>query len=564
VVKSSNLEFYVIMIKNFSGANSLNYIKRSYAPLFQLSGSYNFNNNQVKRIINNLTQNYTTMSADTATIKFPTGESYKQPTGIFYDNKFHSAKSGDTSNVINPATEEVITKVAKGNSEDVDLAVESASKAFESWSQTSPYERSLCLSKLADLIEKNLDTIAKIDSLNNGKALMWAISDVQLLIKSIRSTAGAFDKINGRTIDTEDGFLTYTKREPLGVCGQVIPWNFPILMWGWKIAPAVITGNTVVLKPASATPLSALFCSQLAIEAGFPPGVINTLIGSGGDAGEHMLRHPKIRKTAFTGSTEIGRNILITSGESNLKKISVELGGKSPNIVFNDVEDRIDEVVDSLIMGIFYNNGEVCCAGSRIYIQSGIYDKVLNKLKSKAESLKVGDPFEKDCFHGAQAIKSQFDTVMDYIAKGKKEGAKIITGGERIGKKGFFVQPTLFETPNEDFSIVKEEIFGPVATVGKFTTVDEVIQKANDTEFGLASGLHTNDLNVAIEVSNRLQAGTVWVNTFNDLQESTPFGGYKQSGFGREMGTEVFENYTQIKSVRMKFHHKTALTEGKV
>ncbi len=501
--------------------------------------------------------------AETVTIKFPTGESYKQPTGIFINNKFQPARSGDTSEVINPATEEVITKVAKGNKDDVNEAVDAAEKAFETWSQTAPYERSLKLLKLADLIEENADTIAKIETLNNGKALIWAKSDVQLLIKSLRSTAGAYDKIEGRTIDTEDGYFTYTKKEPLGVCGQIIPWNFPILMWAWKIGPAVITGNTVVLKPASATPLSALFCSQLIADAGFPPGVINTLIGSGRDAGDTMLRHPKIRKTAFTGSTAIGREILISSGESNLKKISVELGGKSPNIVFNDVEDRIDEVVDALIMGIFYNNGEVCCAGSRIYIQSGIYDKVVKKLKEKTEAIKVGDPFEEGVFHGAQALKSQFDTVLEYIEKGKKEGAKLLTGGERVGKKGFFIQPTIFETSSEDYSIVKEEIFGPVATIGKFTTADEAIKKANDSEYGLASGVHTNDLHVALEVSNRLQAGTVWVNTYNDLQESTPFGGYKQSGFGREMGIEVFDNYTQVKAVRMKYHHKTALSEGK-
>ncbi|CCH46683.1 Retinal dehydrogenase [Wickerhamomyces ciferrii] len=502
--------------------------------------------------------------SDTVTIKFPTGESYKQPTGIFINNEFRPAQSGETSDVINPSTEEVITKVSKGNSKDVDDAVNAADEAFHEWSQTEPYQRSLLLLKLADLIERDQDIIAKIDSLNNGKALKWAKTDVGLLIRSLRSTAGAYDKINGRTIDTSNDYLTYTKREPLGVCGQVIPWNFPILMWGWKIAPAVITGNTVVLKPASATPLSALYTSQLVKEAGFPPGVINTLIGSGRDAGDHMLRHPKIRKTAFTGSTEIGREILISSGESNLKKISVELGGKSPNIVFNDVESKIDQVVDSLIFGIFYNNGEVCCAGSRIYVQSGIYDKIVSKLVEKTKSLKIGDPFDKDVFHGSQAIKSQFDTVLDYIEKGKKEGAKILVGGERIGKKGYFIQPTIFETDNEDYSVVKEEIFGPVATISKFTTVDEVIQKANDSEFGLASGLHTNDLNVALEVSNRLQAGTVWVNTFNDLQESTPFGGYKQSGFGREMGTEVFDNYTQVKSVRIKFDHKNALTEGKV
>ncbi|CEP20906.1 ALD5 [Cyberlindnera jadinii] len=487
-------------------------------------------------------------------IKLPNGVEYDQPTGLFIDNQFVASSSGKTFPVYSPSTEEKICDLQEADRDDVEIATQSAYKAFKKWSTVEPKVRATALLKLADLIEEEKETLKAIEALDNGKSLFCAGFDVGIVIDYIRSCAGYTNTIDGRTINTGDTHLSYTRREPLGVCGQIIPWNFPLLMWSWKIGPALATGNTVVLKPASATPLSALYAASLAVKAGIPPGVIQIVPGSGRKCGDAILRHPLIKKIAFTGSTAIGRDVMIAAAESNLKKVTLELGGKSPNIVFNDAD--LDTTVQHLIAGIFFNSGEVCCAGSRIYVQEGIYDKLLAKFKEEVEKLKVGNPFEEGVFQGAQTTPDQFESVLSYIEKGKAEGAKLLTGGNRIGNKGYFLEPTVFIDCDDDHTIVKEEIFGPVAAVCKFKYIDEVIERANNSEYGLASGIHTTDINKALDVSQRLEAGICWINTYNDLHHQVPFGGYKESGIGREMGSEALDNYTQIKAVRIKITRK--------
>lgn len=512
------------------------------------------------------------MSAPTSVhITLPNGLEYDQPTGLYINDEFRKSISGKTFEAINPATEEKICDLYEADKEDVELAVQSAYKAFKTWSVVDPEIRAKALLKLADLIEENAELIASIESFDNGKALHCARHDIRVAISYIRSAAGFADKVDGRTINTGDGYLNYTRREPLGVCGQIIPWNFPFLMWAWKIAPALATGNTLVLKPASATCLSALFVSSLVQKAtitindgtnrfkevkAFPSGIIAIIPGSGRKCGDAIAAHPLIKKLAFTGSTCVGKGIAVRAAETNLKKVTLELGGKSPNIVFNDAD--VEQTVQNLVTGIFFNSGEVCCAGSRIYIQEGIYDEIIAAFKAKIEAIKVGCPFDETNYQGAQTTPDQFQTVLDYIKKGKEEGATILTGGERIGTKGFFVQPTVFENVGDDFAILKEEIFGPVAVVAKFKNIDELIDRANDSEFGLAAGIHTKDVNRALDVSQRLHAGVVWINTYNDFHQNVPFGGYKESGIGREMGTEAFDNYTQVKAVRLRINKQEA------
>ncbi|ODQ76884.1 hypothetical protein BABINDRAFT_173102 [Babjeviella inositovora NRRL Y-12698] len=491
-------------------------------------------------------------------VKLPHGIEYDQPTGLFINNEFVPSISGKTFSVISPSTEEEITHVYEAVSEDVDAAVDAAEKAFKNsgWATADPSQRVSGLLKLADLVEEHAEVLASIESLDNGKSLMNARGDIALSAAYYRSCAGWCDKIDGRNINTGSTHLSYTKREPIGVCGQIIPWNFPQLMLSWKLGPALATGNTVVLKTAESTPLSALYLAKLVKEAGIPAGVVNIISGFGKTAGEAIAIHPRIRKVAFTGSTATGRHIMKRAAESNLKKVTLELGGKSPNIVFNDC--NVKNAVQNLIVSIFYNSGEVCCAGSRIYCQSGIYDELLSEFKTAIEAVKIGDPFNEATFQGSQTSQQQLDKILGYIEKGKAEGATLVAGGERFGTKGFFIKPTVFGNVTEDMGVVKEEIFGPVVTITKFETVDEVIEKANDSEYGLAAGVHTEDINKAVDVSNRLHAGTVWVNTYSDFHTSVPFGGFNQSGFGREMGTEALDNYTQVKAVRIKISPKSA------
>lgn len=484
-------------------------------------------------------------------ITLPNGTTYEQPTGLFINNEFVYPKEKATFETISPSTEETICEVYEGREADVDIAVEAADNAFKNgtWATGDPMVRTRCLTRLADLYEEHADILAHIESLDNGKAISEARGDVQLAANCIRSAGGWADKVNGDIIETGDSHFNYTRREPIGVCGQIVAWNFPLLLLSWKLGPAAATGNTMVFKSAEATPLSALYVADLCKQAGFPPGVINVVTGFGKTVGEAISTHDKISKVAFTGSTAVGKRIMKNASDS-LKKVTLELGGKSPNIIFKDAD--IDSAVTSIMLGIFFNTGEVCCAGSRLYIHEDVYDKVLETLVAKIDQVKIGDPFDPETVMGAQNSKNQLDKILKYIDIGKNEGAKVITGGERHGTKGFFVKPTIFGGVTEDMQIVRDEIFGPVVTATKFKDVDQVLEWANDSKYGLAAGVHSKDINNVFKVANALKAGTVWVNTYNDFNASVPFGGFKQSGFGREMGKESLDDYIQTKAVRMK------------
>jgi len=476
---------------------------------------------------------------------------YEQPLGLYIDGKWVKGVEGKTFETINPTNEKPIVAVQEAGPEDVDIAVKAARKAFNGvWSQTLPSVRGQMLSKLADLFDEYSDTLAAIESLDNGKALSMAKVDVQLSSGCLRYYGGWADKIHGKTIDTDPETFNYTRHEAVGVCGQIIPWNFPLLMWAWKIGPALATGNCVVLKTAEQTPLSGLFAATLVEKAGIPAGVVNILSGFGKTAGAAIASHMDIDKVAFTGSTVVGRTILQAAAKSNLKKVTLELGGKSPNIVFNDA--NIDDAISWVNFGIFFNHGQCCCAGSRIYVQSGIYDKFIEAFKQRTSKNVVGDPFKADTFQGPQVSKLQFDRIMNYIQSGKEAGAKVETGGERHGNEGYFIQPTIFSNVSEDMKIMQEEIFGPVCSISKFETEEEVIKQGNETTYGLAAAVHTTNLNTAIRVANSLKAGTVWVNNYNMLSYQVPFGGFKESGIGRELGKYALANYTQVKSVRVR------------
>ncbi|TEY60745.1 hypothetical protein BOTCAL_0177g00210 [Botryotinia calthae] len=469
-------------------------------------------------------------------LKTPLTGEYTQPTGLFINNEW---------------VKEVITSVHEATEKDVDIAVAAARKAYEGeWRHVTPEARGKLLVKLAELVEKNADLLAAVESLDNGKAISLSKGDVAGVSGCLRYYGGWADKIEGKVIDTDPEYFTYTKQEPIGVCGQIIPWNFPLLMWSWKIGPAVAAGNTVVLKTAEQTPLSALVAANLIKEAGFPPGVVNIISGFGKIAGAAIASHMDVDKVAFTGSTVVGRQIMKAAAGSNLKKVTLELGGKSPNIVFNDAD--IDNAISWVNFGIFYNHGQTCCAGSRVYVQDGIYDKFVERFKARAIANKVGDPFHHETFQGPQVSQLQYDRIMGYIDEGKKAGATVVTGGERHGDKGYFIQPTIFSDVTEDMKIMQEEIFGPVCSIAKFSTEEDIIKIGNGSNYGLASAVHTQNLNTALRVSNALKAGTVWVNCYNMLHHQVPFGGYKESGIGRELGEAALSNYTQTKSVRIR------------
>jgi len=491
------------------------------------------------------------MASLTVELSTPTTGKYTQPTGLFINNEFVPAVDGKTIEVINPSTEEVLTSVQEATEKDIDIAVAAARKAFEGpWSKVTPQDRGKFLVRLSELVEKNLNLLSSVESLDNGKSLGLAKGDVGAVAGCLRYYGGWADKIEGKVIDTTPDNFNYTKQEPIGVCGQIIPWNFPLLMLAWKIAPALATGNTIVLKTAEQTPLSALVFATLIKEAGFPAGVVNIVSGLGKVAGAALSAHMDVDKVAFTGSTVVGRQIMKAAAGSNLKKVTLELGGKSPNIVFNDAD--IDNALSWVNFGIFYNQGQTCCAGSRIYVQSGIYDKFIERFKQRTAANKVGDPFAPGTFQGPQVSKLQYDRVMGYIQDGKAAGATIEHGGERHGDKGYFIQPTIFSNVTEDMKIVQEEIFGPVCTISKFETEEEVLKTANNSIYGLASAVHTSNLNTAIRVANKLRAGTVWVNQYNMLHHQLPFGGYKESGIGRELGEAALANYTQTKTVSIR------------
>ncbi|KAH3681862.1 hypothetical protein WICPIJ_007168 [Wickerhamomyces pijperi] len=495
---------------------------------------------------------YTREPAQALKITLPNGLQYEQPVGIFINNKYY--KTEKTIPVENPSTEEVVANVYAAESSDVDYAVESAKTAFEeSWRQTPPLIKGQKLVKLADLMQENKELIASIESFNNGKTMALARGDVQLAINYFRSTAGHADKLDGRTINNEEGYMNYTIKEPIGVCGQILPWNFPLLMLAWKLAPAYITGNTVIIKPASATPLSALFVASLLEKAGIPEGVVSILPGSGRVCGESILTHPQISKISFTGSTNVGKHVLERSAQSsNLKKVTLELGGKSPHIVFDDC--NFEKTFKNLVNGIFMNAGQICSSGSRIYIQDTIYDKFIPLFKQYIETnIKVGSPFDPENFQGAITNREQFNTIMKYIDLGKEsKQSKLLTGGERVGDKGYFIKPTVFYDVPQDETILKEEIFGPVVTISKFSTMEQVVKMCNDSIYGLGAGIQTENISKALKIAKLIKSGTVWVNTYNDFNENVPFGGFKLSGIGKEMGIESLDSYIQTKAVRIK------------
>jgi aldehyde dehydrogenase (NAD+) len=407
------------------------------------------------------------------------------------------------------------------------------------------------MNRLADLIETHADELARLESLDNGKPFSIAKAvDVAATVGCFRYFAGWSDKIHGKTIPVDGDYFCYTRHEPVGVVGQIIPWNFPMLMLAWKLAPALATGNTVVMKPAEQTPLSALRIGELIVEAGFPEGVVNLLPGFGPTAGAAIANHMDVDKVAFTGSTEVGHLIMEAAAKSNLKRVTLELGGKSPNIVFADTD--LEEAVEGAHFGLFFNHGQCCCAGSRVFVEEKIYDQFVEKSGIRAKNRTVGDPFDPKTEQGPQVDNAQFEKVMGYIGSGRDEGAKLVCGGERVGDKGYFIQPTVFADVQDDMKIAKEEIFGPVMSIIPFKNVDEVVQRANRTEYGLAAAVWTRDIKKAHSIADNIRAGTVWVNCYNVLDPRSPFGGFKQSGIGRELGEYGLQQYTEVKSVIMK------------
>jgi aldehyde dehydrogenase (NAD+) len=474
-------------------------------------------------------------------------------TKLLINNCWVPSESGKTFATVNPSTGEEICQVAQADAADVDKAVLAARAAFEQgpWKKMRASERGRLLHRLADLIEQNADALARLESMDNGKPLSIAKAvDVAKTVACYRYFAGWADKVQGKTIPIDGDFFCYTRHEPIGVVGQIIPWNYPMLMQAWKLAPALATGNTVVMKPAEQTPLSALRVGELIVEAGFPEGVVNLLPGFGHTAGAAIARHMDIDKVAFTGSTEVGRLIMEAAARSNLKRITLELGGKSPNIIFEDVD--LDEAVEGAHLGLFVNQGQSCCAGSRVFVEEKIYDEFVEKSIARALKRKVGDPLDPRTDQGPQVSQSQFDSVMGYIEAGKSEGATLACGGERVGDRGYFVQPTVFSGVQDEMTIAREEIFGPVMSVIPFKDVDEVIKRANRTPYGLAAGVWTRDIKKALAVANGVRAGTVWVNCYHVLDTRAPFGGFKQSGIGRELGEYGLQQYTEVKTVTVK------------
>lgn len=472
-------------------------------------------------------------------------------TKLLINGKWQDAVSGKTFATVNPATEEVIAQVAEGDAADIDLAAKAARKAFESgpWSKMDARDRGRLLSKLADLMEENIEELAALETLDNGKPIRDSrAADLPLAIDCLRYYAGWADKLTGETIPIRGNYFCYTRREPTGVVGQIIPWNFPLLMLAWKWGPALASGCTVLMKPAEQTPLSALRVGELAMEAGFPAGVINIIPGYGPTAGAAIVKHPEVDKIAFTGEHRTAQ-IIMTDAAQTLKRLTFELGGKSPNVIFADAD--LDAAVAGTEFGLFFNQGQCCCAGSRVFVEESVHAEFVDKLVKRAAQRKLGDPFDPETIQGPQVDKDQFDKILGYIDKGQAAGAKCLTGGKRYGDKGFFVQPTIFDQVTDNMPIATDEIFGPVLSVLPFKKVDEVIDRANKTMFGLAAAVWTRDVGKAHHFAKNVRAGTVWVNCYDVFDAAAPFGGFKMSGIGRELGAAALQNYTELKTVTM-------------
>jgi len=485
-----------------------------------------------------------------------------QETRLFINNEFVDAKSGKKFKTVNPATEEVICEVQEAGQEDVDAAVAAAKTAFKTWKKSNGCDRRNMLLKLADLVEKNREQLAKLESLDNGKPVHVADGvDIGFVIECYRYYAGFADKQGGKVINTTRdtaGTFAFTRHEPIGVCGMIIPWNFPLLMQAWKLAPALAMGCTCVMKLSEKTPLTGMMMCHLIKEAGFPPGVVNMLNGSGA-TGDMIARHMDISKVAFTGSSAVGHKIIIAAGESNMKKVTLELGGKSPLIICKDAD--LDQAAVAAHVGLFINAGQCCCASSRLFVHEDVHDAFVEKVKMHATKLRTkGDTTSETtvpiCDVGPQIDKIQFDKVMGYLESGKKEGATVLLGGDKHGDKGYHIQPTIFTDVRDDMKIAKEEIFGPVMQILKFKTLAEAIERANNTCYGLAAGICSRDVGTALAAANDLDAGTVWINCYDNFDMACPFGGFKTSGWGREKGEYALENYTQVKCVMMPLDSK--------
>ncbi len=483
-------------------------------------------------------------------VKLPAGK-------LLIGGEWRESIAGKRFITVNPATAEHICEIAEADAADVDLAVRAARHAFEKgpWRRMPAAERGKLLNRLAALMEKHQEELGILEALDNGKPYFVAKAvDVPLSIACFRYFAGWADKIQGKTIPIAGDYFCYTRREPVGVVGQIIPWNFPLLMLAWKLAPALAAGNTIVMKPAEQTPLTALRIAELITEAGFPDGVVNLVPGYGPTAGAAIARHMDIDKVAFTGSTEVGRGIMEAAARSNLKRVTLELGGKNPNIVFADAD--LDAAVEGAHFALFFNQGQSCCAGSRTFVQEEIYDEFVERSAARAKKRRVGDPFSPRTEQGPLIDEKQLDKVLSYIESGKRDGARLVAGGNRREEPGFFpgyfLAPTVFADVSDEMTIAREEIFGPVMSIMKFKTPEEAAERANRTIYGLTAAVWTRDIGKAYALANNVRAGTVWVNCYNVLDAAAPFGGFGQSGLGRELGEYGLEQYTEIKTVTVK------------
>ncbi len=464
---------------------------------------------------------------------------------MLIDGERVEARSGDRFEVLNPATEEVYATVPKGAAADVDLAVDAARRAFPGWAATSATERGQKIAALARALDAHKDAFAAAETAHNGKTLFDADFDVTSTVACLDYYAGAANKVHGETLAGPEGYLVYTRREPVGVCGLIVPWNFPLAIAIWKLGPALAAGNTVVIKPASETPVTALMLADLLDEAGFPPGVVNVVSGPGADAGARLVAHPGVDKVSLTGETTTGKTIMREAAET-LKRVTLELGGKSPNLVFADAD--LEQAVDGSLFLIYANSGQVCDARSRVFVQDAVYEDFVHRFVEKANRIVVGDP-TGDAHYGAITSERQMAKIEEYVAIGQQEGATLLAGGERAADTGLFYRPTVFADVDNSMRIAREEIFGPVAAIGRFSDYDDGIAKANDTEYGLAATVWTNDLTTAHRAAADIRAGGVWINTSEFLFNESPFGGMKASGFGRELSMHGLDAYTEVKNV---------------